>query len=148
VNGLYAIRLPKPAEKGDLSKSHVLWRYDKGLPNLPSPILYKGVLYVLKEGGILTSLNPATGAVIKQGRIEKENLKAVGNYSASPVAAEDKIYTVSGDGKVAVIQAGGDWQVLAINDLKEETWSTPAILDGQIVIRTQNALYCFGKTAQ
>jgi outer membrane protein assembly factor BamB len=148
VNGLYAIRLPKSSEKGDLSKSNVLWRYDKGLPNIPSPILYKGVLFVLKEGGILTSLNPATGAVIKQARVEKDNVKAVGGYFASPVATEDKIYIASADGKISVIKAQGEWEVLAINDLKEEVWSTPAIADSQLIVRSQTALYCFAKQAQ
>jgi len=65
-NGLYAIR---PGGKGDLTATNILWRYDKSLPNIPSPLLYNGVLFVLKEGGILTSLDPASGKVLKQGRV-------------------------------------------------------------------------------
>lgn len=138
-NGLYAIR---PGGRGDLTASHVLWRYDKSLPNIPSPLLYQGVLYVLREGGILTSLDPASGRVLKQGRVEG----AVGAYFASPVAADGKLYLVSKDGKAAVVKAAGEWDVLKVNDLAEETWATPAIADGRIYLRTQQALYCFEVT--
>ena len=135
-NGLYAVKL---GGRGDVTSTHILWRYDKGLPNIPSPLLYNDVLYVLREGGILTSLDPATGAVIKQGRIEG----AVDSYFASPVAADNKIFATSHEGKVAVIKPGGQWEVASVNEFGEEIWSTPAIADNQIFIRTQKALYCF-----
>lgn len=137
-NGLYAIRL---GGKGDVTKTHVLWRYDKSLPNIPSPLYYKDVVYVLREGGIMTALNAKTGAVLKQGRIKG----ALDPYFASPVAADDKIYTVSDSCKVAVLRAGGEWEVITVNDLKDECWATPAIADERIYVRTQTALYCFGK---
>jgi hypothetical protein len=135
-NGLYAIKL---GGRGDVSSSHVLWRYDKGLPNIPSPLLYQDVLYVLREGGILTSFNPADGSVHKQGRIEG----AVDAYFASPVAAGGKIITASKEGKVAVIKPGAQWEVGPVNAFDEEIWSTPAIEGRQVFIRTNKALYCF-----
>jgi outer membrane protein assembly factor BamB len=141
-NGLYAIKL---GGRGDVTTTHVLWRYDKGLPNIPSPLLYRDVLYVLREGGILTSLDPKTGAVLKQARIEG----ALGSYFASPVAADGKIFTASQEGKVAVLNPGREWTVASVNNFDEEIWSTPAIAGNQVIIRTQNALYCFtsGKRA-
>jgi outer membrane protein assembly factor BamB len=138
-NGLYAIKL---GGRGDVTTSHVLWRYEKGLPNIPSPLFYNGVLYVLREGGILTSLDPKTGVVIKQGRIEG----AVDSYFASPVAADGKIFTVSREGKAAVIKPGPQWEVASVNQFDEQVWSTPAIAGNQIFIRTQKALYCFSAT--
>jgi outer membrane protein assembly factor BamB len=137
-NGIYAIKLS--GAKGDIAKN-VLWRYDKSLPNIPSPLLYGGVLYVLREGGILTSLNPANGEVIKQARVPG----ATDSYFASPVAADGKIYLLSQPGKAAVLKAAGEWEVLGVTDLKEECWSTPAIADSRIYVRTQAALYAFGK---
>jgi hypothetical protein len=75
-NGLYAVKL---GGRGDVTNTHVRWRYDRGLPNIPSPLLYGGSLYVLREGGILTSFDPEKGAVLKQACIEG----AVDNYFAS-----------------------------------------------------------------
>jgi len=96
---------------------------------------------MLKEGGILTALNPATGEVLKQGRIEG----ALEPYFASPVAADGKIFTLSLNGKLAVLKAGADWEVLSVGDLGEECWATPAIADGHLYVRTVSAIYCFGK---
>jgi outer membrane protein assembly factor BamB len=137
-NGLYAIRLG--GARGNVTDTHVLWRYDKSLPNIPSPILYQNVLYVLREGGILTALNPEDGSVLKQGRVEG----APGGYFASLVAGDGKLYAASQEGKVAVLKAGADWEVLATTDLGDEIWSTPAIAGGRVFVRTQKAVYCFG----
>jgi outer membrane protein assembly factor BamB len=78
---------------------------------------------------------------LKQGRVEG----ALDAYYASPVAGDDKIFTASQKGKVAVLQASGtEWKVLQVNDLGEEIWATPAIDSGRLYVRTQSALYCFG----
>jgi outer membrane protein assembly factor BamB len=137
-NGLYAIR---PGGRGDVTDTHVVWRYEKGLPNIPSPLHYKGVLYLLREGGILTSFDPANGSVLKQARIEG----AIDAYFAAPVAGDNKIITASKDGKVAVIKPGAEWEIISVNSFEEEIWATPAIAGKQLFIRTQKALYCFEK---
>jgi outer membrane protein assembly factor BamB len=137
-SGLYAIRL---GGSGNLTNKAVLWKAERSLPNIPSPLLYQDVLYVLKEGGILTSYDPKTGQVLKQGRVEG----ALDAYFASPIAADGKLFTVAKNGKMAVLKAAGQWEVIAVNDLDEETWATPAIEDGRLYVRTQSALYCFGE---
>ncbi len=141
--GLLAVRLDSdPSAAGDKAvRPRELWRYDKGFAGvIPSPLLYDGVLYVIKNGGILTAFNPATGEVLKAGRVQG----ALGGYSASPVAAEGKIYIASEEGKLAVLRAGRDWDVLAVNDLGEGSFATPALSAGRIYVRTDEALYCFG----
>lgn len=125
---------------GDMTDTNILWRYYKSLPNVPSPLLYRNVLYLMKEGGILTALDAATGAVLKQGRIKG----AVDFYYSSPVAADGKIYTASQSGQVAVIKAGSDWEILALNEMDDEVYATPAPLDRRLYLRTKSALYCFG----
>jgi outer membrane protein assembly factor BamB len=135
-NGLNAFRLDG---HGDVSGKALLWRYTKSLPNAPSPLLYRNVLYLLKDGGIFTSIDPATGEVIKQGRLEG----AVGAYFSSPTGADGKIYTLSEDGRAAVIRAGGNWELLGVNDLGEDCYASPAIVDGKIYLRTRGYLYCF-----
>lgn len=138
VNSVTAIKL---GGRGDMTDKAVLWRYYKSLPNVPSPLLYDGILYLTKESGILTALDAKTGAVLKQGRITG----APGDYYASPVAADGKIFTVSQEGNLAVIKPGADWQVLQINKFNESINATPAFIDGRIFVRTHEYLYCFEK---
>jgi hypothetical protein len=91
------------------------------------------------SGGIFTSHDRQTGAVRKRGRLTG----ALGDYYASPVAGDGKIYTLTADGKAAVIRAGADWEVLAVNDLGEDCFATPALDGDRIYLRTATALYCF-----
>jgi outer membrane protein assembly factor BamB len=142
-NRLAAVRLerdPKDRQGGTL-RPRELWRYDKSFTGvIPSPLLYRGVLYVVKNGGILSSFDAATGKELKTGRVQG----ALGGYSASPVAAEGRLYVANEEGKVAVLRAGGDWDVVQVNDLDENCYATPALSDGRIYLRTAEALYCFG----
>jgi len=137
-NAVLAFRL---GGTGDMTEKSFLWRYQKSLPNVPSPLLYKDVLYLMKEGGVLTALEASTGKVLKQARLQG----ALGDYFASPVAADDKIFTISHEGKVTVLKPGPEWEALATNDLTDECNATPAFADGKLYIRTRGALYCFGK---
>jgi hypothetical protein len=124
---------------GDLTDTHVLWRYERSVPQVSSPLLYQGGFYTIKDGGILTSLAPETGEVLKQGRLQN----AIDSYYASPVAADNKIFLVSETGKVSVVKPGREWELLAVNDLDESCYATPAIADGRIYLRTWTTLYCF-----
>lgn len=137
-NSFQAVKL---GTKGEVDSSNVLWRYTKSLPNVPSPLLYKDVLYLMKEGGILTTINPEDGSVWKQGRLTG----AISPYFSSPVAADDKVYMVSEAGNVVVLKAGKEWEILKVNDLDDQAYATPAIADGRIYLRTRSTLYCFAK---
>ncbi len=130
----------RPANaRGDLTDTHVVWDYERAVPEVPSPLLYRGVLYTVKDGGILTALDAGTGKVLKQGRVRG----AIDKFFSSPVAADGKIYMVSETGKLAVLTAGGKWEVLAVNDFAEPAYATPAIADGRIYARINQTLYCF-----
>jgi outer membrane protein assembly factor BamB len=139
--GENALRAYRLGGRGDVTESHFLWKQGKSLPNVPSPLLYRGVLYTLKEGGIFSSYDPAKGEVLKQARLTG----ALGDYFASPVAADGRVYTVSEPGKLAVIRAGAQWEVLQVNDLGDGCKATPAIADGRMYLRTYSTLYCFGR---
>jgi outer membrane protein assembly factor BamB len=139
-HGLTAVRLGGPSGIGDLTATNVSWRLKKSYPNIPAPLIYRGVMYLMKEGGIVSSLDPSTGEVLKTGRTPD----ALEEYYASPVAADGKIFMVSASGKVTVLKAGAQWEILAMNDLGEECWATPAIAGNNIYIRTREALYSFG----
>ena len=140
-HGLTAVRL---AGQGDLTNSNVVWNLKKSYPSIPAPLLYHDVMYLMKEGGIVSSLDPANGQILKQGRTPD----ALEEYYASPVAADGKIFLVSASGKVTVLKAGAQWEILAMNDLDEEVWATPAIAGNNLYIRTRNSLYSFGATAK
>ena len=127
--------------RGDVTGKRVLWRYRKSLPNVPSPLLYQGVLYLVKDGGVMTSLDPRTGEPFKIERLRG----ALEPYWSSPVAGDGKIYVLSESCKLTVLRADTDWQILAQNDLEDTCFSTPAIGDSRLYLRTRSALYCFGK---
>lgn len=144
-NRLMAVRLEREAgapQDGSV-RLRELWRYDRNFTGvIPSPLLYNGVLYIVRNGGILTAFDPETGQVLKTGRIEG----AVGGYSASPVAADGKLILANEDGKVAVLRAGADWDVLTVNNLGENCYATPALSDGHIYLRSSEALYSFARS--
>jgi outer membrane protein assembly factor BamB len=127
--------------RGDVTETRVRWRFSKSLPDLASPLIYEDVLYLVKGGGVMTALDPRTGQIIKQGRLSGA---AEGIFS-SPVAADGKVYVTSASGKVTVLKAGPDWTTLAVNDLDEECYASPAIGDGRIYIRTSHSVYAFAK---
>lgn len=136
-NGMLAIRL---GGSGDMTEKAIQWKYQRAVPQLPSPIVFKNVLYMVNDGGIVTALNPETGALIKQGRLTG----ALGAYFSSPVEAGGYLYFTSERGAIAVLPPGGDLTPMVVNDLVEDTYATPAFADGKIYIRTVEALYAFG----
>ena len=135
-NGLLAFRSDLA---GDVTRSGFLWKYRKSVPQLPTPVLYRGVLYMINDGGVLTTLDPASGTVLKQGRLRD----AVDSYYASPVAGDGKVYLVSRSGIASVLKAGGEQEPLSVSDLADEVIATPALADGRLYLRTRSALYCF-----
>jgi hypothetical protein len=99
-NGLLAIKL---GGKGDVTERRVKWKYTRPVPQVPSTLLYKGVLFMVNDSGILLSIDPATGTVLKQGRLKG----AIDKYFASPVGADGKVFLVSQDGTASVVDAKG-----------------------------------------
>lgn len=137
-NGLLAIKL---GGQGDMTSTAIRWRYQRPVPQVPSTLLYGGALFMVNDSGILISLDPKTGKVIKQGRLKG----AIDKYFASPVGADGRVFLVSQDGTMSVVSAKGHWEILAVNALDDEVFATPAIADGRIYVRTKSALYAFGR---
>ena len=139
--GEYGITAIKPAGlRGKVDPSAALWRFKKNLPFVPTPVVYDGLVYMVKAGGIITAIDPATGLAIKEGRSKD----APGDYTASPIAADGKVFLASVNGKVTVMKAAREWEILGVNDLGEEIHATPALSGGRIYVRTRGTLYCFG----
>jgi outer membrane protein assembly factor BamB len=136
-NGLLAVKL---GGAGDVTATHVLWRYEKSLPDVPAPLVYNNVVFLVRSGGIATTLHAHTGKVLKQARLTG----ALEDYYSSPVGVDGKVYIASQHGKIVVLRAAGDWEVLAINEFDSEIYATPALETGRMYIRTDNALYAIG----
>jgi outer membrane protein assembly factor BamB len=135
--GLWAFRL---GGRGDMTAANVLWHYNRAVPQLPSPLLYRGVLYMVNDGGVMTALDPVRGEVLAQRRLSD----AIDSYYASPVAGDGKVFVVTESGTVAVVRADGQLTLVSVNDLDDMVSSTPAIAAGRLFVRTRGALYCFG----
>jgi outer membrane protein assembly factor BamB len=134
-NSVLAVR---PGGKGNVTYTHVAWRDRNSLPEVASPLVYRGRLYLIKDGGILSCLEAKKGKLLFRKR-----LGSVALYHASPVAADGKVYVASARGVVLVLRAADKLEVLARNDLKEAIRATPAAVGGVLYVRTEGHLYAF-----
>ena len=137
IQPIYAIR---PGAHGDITlkenetwNDSVVWSSRRGGPFTPTPILYGDLLYVCSDGGVLAAYQPETGE-----RVYRERLTRGTGYTASPVAADGKLYFTSEDGDVVVVKAGPQFERLAVNPMGEAIMATPAISEGMIIVRTQH----------
>ena len=135
-NGVYAL---KPGE-GDITNSHMLWKRNRGMGYIPTAILYRGRLVMVKDGGIVTALDAKTGDTAYS-----ERLGGPGEYHASPVAANGYIYFASLQGVMTVMKAGpGSGRVVTKTPrLDDKIAATPAIADNTLYVRTNAHLYAF-----
>jgi outer membrane protein assembly factor BamB len=131
----------KAGGTGDVTGSHVLWKKTKGLPYVPSAVVYQGQYLMVKDGGLVTAYDAKTGNEV----YVQERVAAPGRYYASPVAANGNVYFIAlEDGGVTVLKAGTDKPiVVAKTKLGERTAATPAIADNVLYIRTDKHLYAF-----
>ncbi len=132
----------KPGGTGDITETHVAWKFRKGLPYVPSPLFYDGRLYLVKDGGVVTSVDAQSGEAF----YAQMPIGANGSYYASPVAAAGRIYLASLPGKLTVVKAGGDKpEVLHQTDFGERILATPALVEDKLYLRTEKHLWAFGK---
>lgn len=128
--------------RGDVTKTHVLWRLPHRAPDhIVSPIVVDGKMVVVKGGGISSCFDVRRGQTVWN----QKRIRNVGEYFASPVSGDGKIYVVGENGVVIVLKGGADRvQVLAKNDLGDSCLATPAIAGGRLFFRTRKKLMCFG----
>jgi outer membrane protein assembly factor BamB len=139
--GMYAFR---PGAAGDISlkpgeqaNAHLAWKSDKGSPYTTTPIVYGDLLYAVSDGGVLSAFEARTGRLVYQERLPS-------SFSASPVAADGKLYLSSEDGDVFVVRAGPRFELLATNPVGEPLMATPAISDGMLILRAHKHVYAVG----
>lgn len=138
-NGLLAFRL---GGRGDITQSGLLWKYHRSVPQLPTLVAYKGIVYMINDSGVLSTIDLETGKPFKTARVRG----AADSYYSSIIAGDNKVYFFSRSGKITVLEAGPEQKEVSTSELDAEIVATPAIGDGRIYVRTTNALYCFGNS--
>ncbi|MHB8970483.1 MAG: outer membrane protein assembly factor BamB family protein [Pirellulaceae bacterium] len=128
---LYAVR---PGTEGDVTDTHVVWKTDRSIGSKPSHLLIDDLLYVVHDQGTASCLNALTGQSVWQKRLG-------GNFSASPLFADGKIYFFNEEGVTTVVRPGRTCEILATNHLDDGCMASPAVLGAAIVLRTKSHLY-------
>ena len=135
--GKETIKAFKLGGKGDQKEAQLVWEQKKGMPKVPSMLYVKPHLFAITDGGVATCMKADTGELVWQERVG-------GNFSATPVAAEGRIYFLGDNGETTVIEAGPEFKVLAKNPLGEKVQASMAVSLGQLFIRTEKNLICIG----
>lgn len=124
-----------PSGKGDVTESHVRWRFRGDSPETPSPLIVGDVAYVLSDKGILTMLDCQTGK-------RRAALRLGGNYSASPLYAGGNIYFFSEEGVIKLLDTRLEKpKVVQVNRMNSQIMASPAVLEADLLIRTEGSLY-------
>ena len=146
VQPVYAVRagargkLDLPADQ--TKSASVAWSVTKGGTYIPTPLVYRGLLYTLHNNGRLLCYDAKTGDLIYGSRVGTG-----GSFTASPVAADGRIFIATEEGDVFVVRAGPQYELLATNAMGEVVMATPAISDGVLLVRTLKHLYGLGERA-
>lgn len=128
---IWAVKL---GGSGNVTQSQVAWKYGRNVPSKPSPLLVGDLLYLVNDGGIVTCLDAKTGEEVWKERVG-------GHFSASPVAADGRIYCFSEEGKTTVLKPGRKFEVIAESALKDGFMSSPAVAGKAFFLRTKTHLY-------
>jgi outer membrane protein assembly factor BamB len=116
------------------------WRKTSNTPDVPSPLIHDGLVYLCRENGVLICLDAKTGERLYEESTHKQR------HRASPVYADGKIYLTARDGTVSVVKAGSAFELLATNRLKDDISASPAVANGRIYLRGFKALYAIEET--
>ena len=127
--------------EGRESSDAVIWSRTRRGPYMPSPLIYDVILYVLGNNGVFDAYDLATGKEIYRQRIPHLG----SGFSASPVAADGKIYLSNEDGEMIVVKAGTDFDHIATNTMGELLMATPALSEGVMYVRAVNHLFAIGR---
>jgi outer membrane protein assembly factor BamB len=133
-----ALLAVRPGGSGQRTRRDVVWKYDQGTPDSPTPVVWAELLFFVTDNGVARCLD------LHSGRLKwKERLK--GDYRASPLAAEGRIYFLNMKGLTTVVAASSRFDRLAENHLDDATIASPVVSDRKIFIRGRQKLYCVAK---
>jgi outer membrane protein assembly factor BamB len=130
-----------PATSGDITDSAAghIWVREHNTPDVPSPLVHEGLVYLCREDGTLLVVDATTGKEVYQKRAHGDR------HRASPVYADGLVYLTARDGTITVVRAGRKFEIVAQNKMEESMSSSPAVSNGRLYLRTFDALYAIGK---
>ena len=130
----------RPDGKGDITDSRQWyhWMREDGTPDVPSPLIHDGFVYLCRENGDLICMDAATGNQVYKERTHRHR------HRASPVSSDGNIYLTARDGRVTVVKAGRNFEILASNDIEEAISASPVVSNGRLYLRSYKALYAIG----
>jgi outer membrane protein assembly factor BamB len=147
IQPIYAIKVGASGDislkEGEEANPFVAWSKKRGGPYMPTPIVYGDYLYTCGNNGVVTAYNAKTGERIYQHRLGGKGSAYA--FTASPVAADGKLYFTSEDGEIFVVKAGPSFEILSVNKMGEVILSTPAISEKMLIVRTVSHLYGIGE---
>lgn len=139
VGGGSIVQAIRGGGNGDVTKTHVVWNINSKAPsNLSSPLVVNNRVYTVKTGGLLSCFDAYSGKTLW----ERTRIQNLGDYYASPIAADGKVFIAGRNGFVVVIEDAPQLKILAKNDMGEEIFANPSIADGRLFIRTREKIFC------
>lgn len=135
--GIKAIKL---GGEGDIGLNDFVWGYTEDVPEISSPLILDGYVFLVKNGGVVSCFQAESGNLLY-----REKLGASGMYFSSLIGANGRVYAASRNGVITVFEAGDKLNIVAQQDLKDKIMATPAIADSKLYIRTAGFLYAFGE---
>ena len=124
-------------KSGEDKNAFIAWSSPKGSPYTPTPIIYGDLFYTVADNGVLSAYVANTGELVYQQRLPS-------SFSASPVAADGRLYLASEDGDVFVVKAGRQYELLSRNTMGQPLMASPALSQGMLILRGENAIYALG----
>lgn len=145
AGGGQTIQAVRGGGNGDVTDTHLVWNIDNKSPsNIASQLVVDGRVFVIKKGGISAAFDAEDGETVWM----RKRVRNLGDYYASPIAGDGKIYVTGRNGYVVVLKQGPKLEILSKNDMGETCIATPSIADGRLYVRTLNKLYCFSEEAE
>ena len=124
----------KPGGSGNITDTHVQWRFGKGVPTMPSPVLVDGLIYFVDNNGVITCIEAKTGTLVWKDRLK-------GQYYSSPIFADNKLLFSNTAGEVTILKPGRALNIVNVNRLQDGFMSSPAVCDNELYLRSTTTLY-------
>ena len=128
----------RPGGRGDITDTHIKWELNRSIPEIPSPLLYENIIYMVRNGGLLAAVDSANGKLLY-----RERLNTPGQFSASPIGANGHVYLCSNRGVITIVKNTKKFSIVHQHDLNDAIHATPAVDQNTLYVRTGKQLFAF-----
>ena len=128
----------RPGGQGDITDTHLKWELNRSIPEIPSPLLYENIIYMVRNGGLLAAVDSTNGKLLY-----RERLNTPGQFSASPIGANGHVYLCSNRGVITIVKNTKKFSIVHQHDLNDAIHATPAVDQNTLYVRTGKQLFAF-----